>query len=121
MRPNRGYAYRRKQLGMNALWAVVVTEMKKKRIAKTDEIDFDKPVNQEQFGLMIGIPQQTVSKLAQYCVLSPGGSAKEWTQQYLRFQLGRIYARRGWEGLAIAMGESSAHTNGNRYDEFDPL
>jgi hypothetical protein len=92
--------------------------MKKKRIAKVDEIDLDKPINQEQFGLLIGIPQQTVSRLVQYCILAPGGSAKTWTQQYLRFQLGRIYQKKGWQGVAIAMGEIDQSDNG--YDE-DPL
>jgi hypothetical protein len=97
-------------------------EMKKKRIAKTAQINFDKPINQEQFGLMIGIPQQTVSKLVQFCVLAPGGSAKTWMQQYIRFQLGRIYQKKGWQGVAIAMGEGEqSRNNGNSgYDE-EPL
>jgi hypothetical protein len=89
--------------------------MKTRRIAKRDEIDFNAPINQEQFGLLMNIPQQTVSKLVQYSILSPGGSVKDWIQQYVRFQLGRIFATRGWRGLAIATGEGAP--DGDYYHE----
>jgi hypothetical protein len=91
--------------------------MKKTRIPKVDEVDFNKPINQEQFGLMMGIPQQTVSKLVQYSVLSPGGSVKTWIQQYIRFQFGRIFATRGWRGLAIATGEGAPNGYDGDYHE----
>ena len=73
---------------------------KRPRIAKRDQIDMDKPINQEQFARMIGIPQQDVSRLAEYCVLSPNGTATDWTREYMRFMMGQIFARHGWLGLA---------------------
>ncbi len=76
------------------------SSMKKKRIAHQAKFDPHKPISQEQFGLLTDIPQQTVSKLARYSVLSPRGSFIEWSVQYDRFMKGQIFARRGWEGLA---------------------
>jgi len=38
-------------------------------------------------------------------VLNPEGTFRDWNVQYIRFQMGRIYANRGWKGLAIAAGD----------------
>lgn len=78
---------------------------RKRRIAHQDDIDFDRPMAQEDFGRMVGEPQQTISKLCRYNVLSPGGSARDWTRDYIRFMFGQIYARHGWAGLARALGD----------------
>ena len=78
---------------------------KRPKIAKVDRIDFDKKINQEQFAMMIGISQQDVSRLFQYCVLSPNGTAKDWSREYIRFMMGVIYANHGWRGLARLYGD----------------
>jgi hypothetical protein len=77
----------------------------KKRIAK-DEIDFEKPINQEIFGRLIGLPQQTVSRLCQFDVLPKGATAAEWILCYTRFQMGGIYERGGWQALAKGSGDA---------------
>ena len=75
--------------------------MKTKRVARTEALEFDKPINQEQFGEMLGRPQQDVSKLIRFGILSPNGMFNEWFVQYDRFMKGQIFARKGWQGLAL--------------------
>jgi hypothetical protein len=75
--------------------------MRTKRVARTEALDLDKPMNQEQFGEMIGCPQQDVSKLIRFGILSPNGTFNEWFVQYDRFMKGQIFARKGWQGLAL--------------------
>lgn len=79
--------------------------MAKKRVAKQTDIDLNRRISQEQFGRMIGISQQDVSKLYRFEVLSHDGTAKDWTREYIRFQMGVIFGRRGWDGLAKALGD----------------
>jgi len=74
---------------------------KRRRVNKQAEIDFSRRINQEQFGHLVNLAQQTVSKLLDYNVLSPDGTAREWVQQYTRFKMGEIFARQGWAGLAL--------------------
>jgi hypothetical protein len=50
---------------------------------------------------MIGRPQQDVSKLILFGILSPNGTFKKWFVQYDRFMKGQIFARKGWQGLAL--------------------
>ena len=75
--------------------------MKTKRVARTETLEFDKPINQEQFGEMIGLPQQDVSKLIRFGVLSPNGTFNDWFREYERFMKGRIFEIKGWQGLAL--------------------
>jgi hypothetical protein len=88
---------------------VVVKKQKTKRRRvlrqDRDSIDFNKPISQAQFGELVGIPQQEVSQLCFFEVLSPGGSARDWNVQYLRFVMGQIFARRGWDGLRRLRGD----------------
>jgi hypothetical protein len=62
---------------------------------------------------MVGITQQDVSRFLRYCVLSPNGTAAEWSRDYIRFLMGQIFVRRGWEGLAVACGEEPFQKTGN--------
>jgi len=81
---------------------------KKRRIASQrgeDDMDINAPISQEDFANMIGETQQFVSRLCHFSVLNPEGKFHDWNVQYIRFQMGRIYANRGWKGLAIAAGD----------------
>jgi hypothetical protein len=73
---------------------------KRRRVLRSEgEIDFNKRVAQEDFARLAGISQQEVSQLLRYSVLSPDGTAGEWTKLYFRFLQGQVFARKGWRGL----------------------
>ena len=82
-----------------------MAKAKRRRVLRSErEIDFYKRVAQEDFASIAGITQQEVSLLLRYSVLSPDGTAGEWTKLYFRFLMGQIFARHGWEGLKNAYG-----------------
>lgn len=79
--------------------------MKSKRVSRqSDRLNFNRALTQSEFAEITGVSQQDVSRLIHFNVLRPGGTGKEWMQQYLRFQFGIIYARKGWQGLERAFG-----------------
>jgi len=74
-------------------------ESKRKRIASQPEPDLAGPVSQEDFGKIIGLTQQEVSRLCQHFVLAPGAIGHTWLIQYHAFMRGQIYAKGGWQAL----------------------
>lgn len=57
-------------------------------------------ITQEEFGKIVGLSQQEISKLYRYQILAHDGNFRIWTLQYHAFLKGQIFARQGWVGLA---------------------
>lgn len=83
--------------------------MKKKRGASSNAasdirkeilLDLRKKMTQEEFGKIVGLSQQEISKLYRYQVLAHDGDFGTCILQYFAFLKGKIFARRGWVGLA---------------------
>jgi hypothetical protein len=81
------------------------TKIKKRIASQRHKSEPSGPISQEDFANIVGETQQFISRLCRFSVLSPNGTLRDWSIQYLRFQFGIIYARRGWKGLAIAWGD----------------
>ena len=62
--------------------------------------EIKRKTTQEEFGRIVGLSQQEISKLYRYNVLAPDGDFGTWTLQYFAFLRGQIFTRRGWTGLA---------------------
>ncbi|HAX19136.1 MAG TPA: hypothetical protein DCY64_02490 [Hydrogenophaga sp.] len=62
--------------------------------SKPSGIDLDEPCTQAQFGWLVGISQQAVSKLAASGVLKPGQTTQHWLDRYLSHLRAVIIDRR---------------------------